>query len=80
MKALMSPMLPLVAALALSACGPKPVKTVSDAPDAATVARYAAVDDSGVAIPAVPTIPAPVNGYSSTNGSVTFTGSAEMGR
>lgn len=53
MKALMSPLLPLVAALALTACGSKPAKTVSDAPDAATVARYAAVDDNGTFIPEV---------------------------
>ncbi len=55
MKALLSPLLPLVAALALSACGSQPAKTVSDAPDPASVARYAAVDDNGILIPEVNT-------------------------
>lgn len=51
MKTLFSPLFPVIAALALSACGDKP--EVSKAPDPALTARYAAVEDAGIVIPEV---------------------------
>lgn len=51
MKTLLSPLFPMIAALALSACAEKP--EVSKAPDPELTARYAAVADGNVVIPEV---------------------------